>query len=456
MVSAISRTHDGVMSDTTTPPPPPPTSGSAGGDGPQGPDHDGPRVGRNDLKDLSRMRRAVGPDRKIAGVAGGIARYLDIDPIIVRVLLVVLTCFGGSGLIVYLAGWVLLPDEGSEARPLGLDDRSRGVALMVAGALAAIAALADGIGGDFGFPFPAVVIGLGILLVVVVLQQQRSGRPGGYRPAAPYSAPPPYGERPAAYGEPAGPFPAVAYAPPSLPTDPTTGQANAPLWTPPTTSGPAWIPPPPPMRRSDERKRGPILFLATLALIAVALGSLGVVDLAGTSVAAAAYPVTALAVVGAMLVVGAFWGRAGGLIATGLLILPVLVGTAVVDRWDGAHEVTLRPTSAGEVLTNYEIQDGRLVVDLTDVDDVDDLDGLRIDLDARAGEIRVLVPHGVQVDVTAAVTGVGDIDLFDTNVNGFDISDSRQSPGGRFGDPELDIDARLSVGQITVQQGESR
>ena len=48
----------------------------------------GPRVTRDEIKDLVRLRRSV-PDRHVAGVAGGLARHLDVDPIIVRVALVV-------------------------------------------------------------------------------------------------------------------------------------------------------------------------------------------------------------------------------------------------------------------------------------------------------------------------------------------------------------------------------
>ncbi len=46
---------------------------------------------------------------------------------------------------------------------------------------------------------------------------------------------------------------------------------------------------------------------------------LGIADLAGAPVADAAYPALALATIGAMLVVGAFYGRAGGLILLGLI-----------------------------------------------------------------------------------------------------------------------------------------
>jgi hypothetical protein len=52
----------------------------------------GPRVTRDEVKDLGRLRRSV-TDRHVAGVAGGIARHLDVDPIIVRVALVVASIF---------------------------------------------------------------------------------------------------------------------------------------------------------------------------------------------------------------------------------------------------------------------------------------------------------------------------------------------------------------------------
>jgi phage shock protein PspC (stress-responsive transcriptional regulator) len=53
-------------------------------------------------------------DRMLGGVAGGVARYFGIDTTIVRIAFVVLTLFGGMGVPVYLAGLLLIPDEGSD------------------------------------------------------------------------------------------------------------------------------------------------------------------------------------------------------------------------------------------------------------------------------------------------------------------------------------------------------
>lgn len=62
---------------------------------------------RQDGKRLQRSRR----DKKVAGVAGGLADYFGIDATILRVLFVILAFTGGPGLILYLALWLILPLE---------------------------------------------------------------------------------------------------------------------------------------------------------------------------------------------------------------------------------------------------------------------------------------------------------------------------------------------------------
>jgi phage shock protein PspC (stress-responsive transcriptional regulator) len=52
--------------------------------------------------------------RMLAGVAAGVADYLGVDEAIVRIVFAVATFLGGAGLLAYLAGWLLIPDEGSD------------------------------------------------------------------------------------------------------------------------------------------------------------------------------------------------------------------------------------------------------------------------------------------------------------------------------------------------------
>lgn len=56
---------------------------------------------------LHRSRR----DRMLAGVAAGLADYFAIDPILVRIAFVGLALAGGLAVPLYLAGWLLIPDE---------------------------------------------------------------------------------------------------------------------------------------------------------------------------------------------------------------------------------------------------------------------------------------------------------------------------------------------------------
>jgi phage shock protein C len=50
-------------------------------------------------------------DRKLAGVCGGLAQYFNLDATLIRVLFVALAVFGGSGLVIYLVMWIIVPNE---------------------------------------------------------------------------------------------------------------------------------------------------------------------------------------------------------------------------------------------------------------------------------------------------------------------------------------------------------
>jgi phage shock protein C len=60
-----------------------------------------------EYKKLIRTREG----RMLAGVCGGIAKYLNVDPTVVRLATVLLAFVGGAGIILYVAGWALMPEE---------------------------------------------------------------------------------------------------------------------------------------------------------------------------------------------------------------------------------------------------------------------------------------------------------------------------------------------------------
>ncbi len=58
------------------------------------------------------LRRSTG-ERLVAGVAGGLAEYFDVDVLLVRVAFVALALLGGLAVPLYLAAWLLVPEEGA-------------------------------------------------------------------------------------------------------------------------------------------------------------------------------------------------------------------------------------------------------------------------------------------------------------------------------------------------------
>jgi phage shock protein C len=48
--------------------------------------------------------------RMLAGVCGGLAEYFNIDATVMRVLFLILAVFGGSGIVLYLVMWIVVPD----------------------------------------------------------------------------------------------------------------------------------------------------------------------------------------------------------------------------------------------------------------------------------------------------------------------------------------------------------
>jgi phage shock protein PspC (stress-responsive transcriptional regulator)/predicted membrane protein len=131
-------------------------------------------------------------DRWIGGVAAGIARRLDVDPLLVRGILVVMTFFGGLGLLLYGLGWALLPEE-SDGR-IHLQEALRGnvdAALAGAVAFAVVGVSRPGTwwgGWDFwgGGWF---LFSLAVVALVVVVVAALAGR--GSKPRPPVGPTPP-------------------------------------------------------------------------------------------------------------------------------------------------------------------------------------------------------------------------------------------------------------------------
>ena len=346
-------------------------------------------------------------------MAGGIARHLDIDPIIVRVGFVVLTFFGGVGLLLYVALWLLVPEEGSDWATIKLDRRSRTVALVAIGVLALALLVSHGWWGNPG-PFLFLVA----MLAVILVGTQLAGRDRSDTP-------------------PADPTPTPPWAP-------TQQTATYPVAEPPP---PTYVVPEQP-RPVNPRKRGPILFWFALATMVVAVGALAVVDLAGAAVAPSAYPATVLGLSAAFLLLGSFFGRAGGLILVGLMAAAATVGTTFADHWDPHREV-VRPVSAAGVANSYTMNVGETVVDLTEVRDPQSLDGRVITVTGGLGHLEVDVPSDMTVVARTHVTGAGGINAFGHDGGGVDTRLTAVHTAGPDA-ARLTLDITLHIGGIDV------
>jgi phage shock protein PspC (stress-responsive transcriptional regulator) len=101
-------------------------------------------------------------DRVIAGVCGGIGRYFGIDPVICRVIVIVLVFFGGAGILGYGAAWLLVPRD--DAPPEKSDGRRLARRALVAFAVAvAVVCL------FFGAAWATAVGSAKVVAIVVVI-----------------------------------------------------------------------------------------------------------------------------------------------------------------------------------------------------------------------------------------------------------------------------------------------
>ena len=166
---------------------------------------------------------------------------------------------------------------------------------------------------------------------------------------------------------------------------------------------PGYQPGPPPVV-VEPRRRGPILFWFAMGLALVAVVLVATFDLAGWDAPISAYPAAVLAVCGVMLLVGAFYGRAGGLIFIGLLAaLATLAGTAVQDVSPRGQVDRSRPPRRrlpSTAATRSALARSSSTSPACPVEELQKLDNRTIETDVRLGHILVIGPEdGLDVDV---------------------------------------------------------
>jgi len=416
--------------------------------------------------------------RIIAGVAGGIADYLGLEPWLVRIAFVVLVPFGGFGALAYLIAWLLVPPAGTEQslasgvlrRPPTGFRGYLGVALI----LLAVAILAS------AFSEPQVIWALALIAFGIFLFRQDDPEPpdrpppgggGGTDPAAATATLPavppaatttePLGRPPAsATTEPLGQSPVPASTATSAASaaaaEPTTlPPPDLPVWSPPPPPpGPAaaWGAPPP--RRPRRRPfLGPLTFAAALIAtgLALALDNLDVLDLSVGQLLA-----VFLTVLGAGLLVGTWWGRAWGLIPVGLLAVPVVALTALagnVPVEGGVAERLYQPTTPAEVRPAYRLAGGEIVLDLSKVKFA--AGAPPVQASVAGGRLLVVLPDEVAAEVRGRV-GVGSLDLLGHEDTGTQVdstvTEAAVKPPKEGTAPTVRLDLRSGYGVIEVRR----
>jgi phage shock protein PspC (stress-responsive transcriptional regulator) len=397
-------------------------------------------------QDLDRLRRSTS-NRYIAGVAGGLGRHFNIDPTILRVLLVVLTFFGGAGLVIYAVCWLFVPEDNAEHAVVHIGTEPRKILLLAAAGVAFLLAVGDAFNG-YGAGWPIISIAVVVAIVLIARDRRNSAALGTPTPPPPAPAP----SAPQAAAEPsttwsAATAPTETIAGPAYDTEDTRVLRS--------TAPPAWQPPVarPPLVPPHPKRTGVIWFWPTLALIAVGLGSLGIYDHTH-HVADGAYPALALAITAVMLLVGSVVGRPGGLILIGFVSSVALAGSVAVGGSFGvdARDIHETPATAADVQSSYTNTVGGIQLDLTQLSDPAALAGRRIHVDLRTGYIEVVVPRSLNVDIDAKMSGAGGVSIPGDDSGGFNHAARRHLtavPASTSAPLELDLDARF--GQITVE-----
>jgi phage shock protein PspC (stress-responsive transcriptional regulator) len=438
MVPVPAWNHDGDMNETLNDP------GQQAGPAPQS----APPPPRSH-QDLDRLRRSTS-NRYIAGVAGGLGRHFNVDPTIIRVLLVVLTFFGGAGLLIYVACWLFVPEDTADHAPIRVSSEPRKILLLAAAGIAFLLAAGNafsGFGSDHWWPVVSIAV---VIAVVLIIRDRRHGPSTGTPPAAGPPAATPFAaaESPGYGAADTAPLATTTTAPAySAGTEHTQVLAGdqPPTWEPPVAR--------PPLLSPHPKRTGVIWFWPTLALIAVGLGILGIYDNSHV-VVDGAYPALALGITAVMLLVGSVVGRPGGLILLGFLAAIALAGNVAVGGKFGfdAKEIHETPTTSAAVLGDYHATVGDIRLDLSQLSDPQALAGREIDVHLRTGSIEVILPRSLNANVDAKLDFAGGITVPGNEGGGFNHEVHRHLTGSTATNTAplvLDLDAKL--GQITVE-----
>ncbi|HET8651913.1 MAG TPA: PspC domain-containing protein [Gaiellaceae bacterium] len=351
----------------------------------------------------------VNEGRWLGGVAAGLGRYFDVNPLVYRIAFAVLALAGGTGLLLYLAAWAVIPsddrDESIAVETLR-DHRERPWLMLTLG-LVAVGVLftlseVDFWPGSGNLWLAATLVG-GALIWAYVIDRT--------------------GDRPT-------PAPQAVEA--------TTEQI----------AGRQTVGVPSPRRPRKQSLFPPVA--GALLVAAGFFGLLAVLDVYDVDV-----PVllaAAVVVVGAGVVAGFQLGRrVGGLIVLGLVLLAAfgIAATSPVSISSGIGDKVERPLAGTLPERTYELGIGDLTVDLSDAT----IPAGRTQVDVRLGigDAVITVPDDVALEIDARA-GVGRVELLGKEEDGADAEESVSVPGPTPAAPVLELDADVAIGNLEIER----
>jgi phage shock protein PspC (stress-responsive transcriptional regulator) len=372
-------------------------------------------IGAAPVQTARRLERRTS-DRVIAGVAGGLGDYLNVDPVLIRAAFAGLMIFGGAGLVLYVALWLFMPTAGQRDSIVESGIRwttRRGVrTATVVLIVLAVVFLTDWVtGGGYFSIEPAHIWALAAIVVGAAFLLGRSGS-GATRAADP--SPVEEGAQAAAGVEvEAGAEPRVI-----------------------------------PVEGPRERSALPWLILGSVLLAVAALAVAG--GAGGARVAPSQYVGATFVVAGVGLAIGSWWGHARRFIVLGLLALPLAIGSAfvTVPLEGGVGDHYFHPVGVGELQPEYRLVGGRLWLDLTDLPI--GTQPVAINASVGVGELIVIVPRGANIAVDARVDA-GALWLLGSSQSGTGLSD-RLVRGGNLGRASLILTLDAGIGSVDVQR----
>jgi phage shock protein PspC (stress-responsive transcriptional regulator) len=429
----------------------------------------------------------------VTGVAGGLGEYFRVDPVIFRVLFAVLSFFGGVGLIVYLACWLLMPEPDVQISALDRGIAQLRVRRIPAWLVIGGAAFVLWVGWFSwwapGPTFPALVV-MAVLLIVLIRRMSTPPMPSGWVPGPPPHAPYPWETRqpPAPASEPVtGPTSAddqPAESPPTDPDDPTTtawyptgpfggtgayggsdaglydglGMAGfqterlAPPLDDPRVAMRDWYSEARETRLRRRARRRPIA-IAIASVLVVGLTILGIVDEV-QRIDFSVYLWFAFGVLTLGFAVSLLARRPVWLAAPfAVVLIPALIvfGGTPASITDGSGRNGWVPTSPSQLTTQRQFA-GKNTIDLTQLTLTEPQ---TVKITQAAGLVQLRVPATANIVIHARVH-LGDIQIGNSRATGYYVAGvnseltapaPNQAPG-----PLLTVDVELTVGHIQIDR----